>query len=221
MLKWLAKISSFIVHPLFFLVINLYLLICLKPQLFGVSSWQEKKMLLLLVGVYSICIPAISLLMLKFLKVIDSFELNQRHERIFPLIIVLIFYLWLWMNLKQDPSIPREWNWYMLSAVITTSMCLIVNNWFKISLHVAGIASTLLYWFWIKFIFAYDGISYFNLGSEMTKGISLDYFIMIFTVLGAWIATARLIIGKHDIHEIIIGTFVGLISVFIAHQVIF
>ncbi|MBK6902848.1 MAG: hypothetical protein IPH04_08560 [Saprospirales bacterium] len=69
---------------------------------------SEKIPLLLAVFFSSFVIPGIAVLMLRFLGLVESMELRDKKERIGPYIITGIFYLWLYINFRNDPNMPRS-----------------------------------------------------------------------------------------------------------------
>ena len=219
MIKFIARLSSYIFHPLLLIPINLFLIICFKPQWFGVNHWRDKTTLLLIIGIYSLLIPGISFVMLKFLNIIKSFEMKEKTERIFPLIICMIFYLWLWINLKQDPAIPNAWNMFILSAIVATGLSLAINNWIKISLHVVGIVSCIVFWIFIRVEYCNDGMCFFRLDIEGNNKFQLDYMLMILFIIGGWVTTTRLLLKAHENIDIVVGTLVGICSVLIANKI--
>lgn len=216
----IARLSSFILHPIFYLVLNLFLLMSVKPHWFGVNHWSDKTLLLILVSIYSIVIPGIAILMLKILGVVKTLEMKEKHERIIPLIICMIFYLWLWINLKQDLNIPAVWIMFILCSVITTGLSLVINNWIKLSIHTAGITATLLFWVMMNFQYCKESNCYINFAKNSTSQFKLEYFLMILTFLGGWIMTARLILEQHKVKEIVSGIFIGLIGIVAAYKIV-
>ena len=75
---------------------------CLKPHWFGIHHVKEAGLLILLVLIYTIIIPIIGILLLRFIGLIKTIHLEDKMDRIAPLIICIVFYLWLYINLKQN-----------------------------------------------------------------------------------------------------------------------
>ncbi len=221
MIHTLAKITSYVFHPILYLLYNLFLLLTIKGFWFGIQHWSEKKLLLLLVGVYSLIIPVLSIVMLKFLKVIQSIEMKERQDRIFPLIICMIFYLWLWINLKSDPAIPNTWIIFVLTSVVVCGLSLAINNWIKLSIHVASIVAMLMQWLAIRIIYKEDGLNQFVIDRLGNVKLNLDYFIMILIIVTGWIATSRLLLHQHSAKEIIVGAGIGIFSFFITYTIVY
>lgn len=218
-INFIARISSYLFHPIFYLTINLFLLMSVKPYWFGINHWSEKTILIILVAIYSVFIPGISILMLKVLGVIDSLELKDKHERIIPLIIVMIFNLWLWINLKQDTGVPVFWIFFILSTVVSVGLSLVINNWIKTSLHTVGIVTSLILWLILSFQHCGDQPCFINF-TRQKNNFSIEHFIMILFIISGWIITSRLLLNAHNIKEIVSGIIISILSVIIAHQII-
>ncbi|MEP7195055.1 MAG: hypothetical protein ABI851_00945 [Saprospiraceae bacterium] len=218
-LKFTARFSSFILHPIFLLVLNLFLLLSIKPYWFGVKNWSEKSLLIILVGIYTILIPGISIVMLKFLNLIKSFQMRDKYDRIIPLIICMIFYLWLWVNLKRDLSIPDLWIVFLLSTVIATGLSIAINNWITLSLHMIGMTITTVFWIIIRMNYCENYDCNFKFTSAGLNNFNLDYLIMILILLSGWTASVRLYLKAHKIKEIITGIAIGAFSILLAYKI--
>ena len=217
----LAGVTAYAFHPVFFACINLFLLLAIRPHWFGVNSWHDQSLLLVLVAVYTIIIPLISLLMLRALKAISSFHLRERHDRIFPLIISLVFYLWLWINLKQDPAIPRHWIWFVLTAVLSCAVTLVVNNWIKSSLHTTATVATWLFWIIFRISLQSGESMLFRLDRQGLVTFGLDHFLMWLTFITGCVISGRLLMKAHQINEILTGAAIAVIGISAAAKIVF
>ncbi|MCC6817041.1 MAG: hypothetical protein IT267_11560 [Saprospiraceae bacterium] len=214
----IARISAYLFHPLFLLLINLILILMIRPHWFGVNKWTDKSLLIILVGIYSVFIPGISVLMLKLLGVIKTFELKEKHERIFPLISCMIFYLWLWVNLKQDLGIPSMWIYLMMCSIVGFAIILALNNWIKVSLHTFGIVSSLIFWMVFTLIYCNNSSCGFLLLSGKFI-FPIEFFLMILFIIAGWLMTSRMILGAHTLNEIVGGILVAILSNIISYQI--
>ena len=104
MLRALAQVISFVLHPLLILTYVLILLLLVNPYMFGVSSLGDRsaRILVIQIFLYTFFIPFIVVVMLKALGFVKSIELKDRQERIGPYIISGLFYLWMFINLYYN-----------------------------------------------------------------------------------------------------------------------
>ena len=177
-------------------------------------------------------IPIIGIVVLKKIGFIQTFEIQEKRERIAPLMICLVFYLWLWVNLKNQDSISSVLIAFVLSTIIALSMSFVINNWIKISLHAVGISAFLGLWLKIRFanitiVWFYmfyhsqDGVFFFRFQPDHVSGFHLHHLIFISILAAGWIGSSRLLLKAHEHREIYIGYLVGFLSVIIAFAITF
>jgi hypothetical protein len=137
----LAKIISGIFHPLLMPVYGL-LVIFSAPTLFGFIPLELKRILCLIVLVNNVLLPLSLLLYLWYRRLISSFVIDNREERVLPLAITTFFYfLTLYIFFKF--RIPVFIKSYILSAAIISLLIMIINWRFMISIHGAGAGALL------------------------------------------------------------------------------
>lgn len=196
-------------------------MICLKPHWFGVHFFHESHLLIVLIFIYTCFIPLIGITLLKFIGFINTFEMREKQERIAPLLICMIFYLWLWVNLKNNNAAPKALIAFILTAIIALSLSFVINNWIKISLHAVSISAFLCLWLRIRISHSQDGVYFFRFAETQLSNFHIHHIIIISFILLGWVGTARLILHAHQQDEIYIGYLVGAISTIIAFSYIF
>lgn len=220
-LKVLARISSYIFHPIFLLFYALFLLLCLKPHLFGVVVWSEQKILMLLVFIYTVFIPAVAIGLMRWTGLLKSFQMQDRFDRFIPLIICAVFNLWLWINLKSQDQIPKLMTAFVLSAVICIFLAFIINTKLKMSLHAAAWACFCTLWVFVRKDFSQDLVFLFRFEKESVSTFHLHALIAISLILAGFVGSCRLYIKAHSRDELFIGYIVGVISTILAFSYTF
>src|SRR6476619_7585072 len=76
---------------------------------------------------------------------IYSFFLKTQKERIAPYIITMIFYWWMWYLSRNFPDQPVVLRFFFLSVFFATILGLILNSFFKISMHGMGVGGLLVF----------------------------------------------------------------------------
>jgi hypothetical protein len=110
----------------------------LKPDLFPIILPAALKLWFVsVIFVFTLIIPAISVLILLKFKAIYSVELKRRTERTVPLLIASISYLGLLFFIKPT-IIPPVFLYILYSAALALLSGLVLNMVFKISLHTLG-----------------------------------------------------------------------------------
>ena len=87
----LAKIITVIFHPLLMPLYGL-LIIFSAPTLFGYLPFVQKKVIVLILSTNNILLPLSLLPYLKWRKIISTWTINERSERIIPMAITSFFY---------------------------------------------------------------------------------------------------------------------------------
>ena len=201
-LRVVAKIISFIFHPLFVPVYVIAFLVYIQPYLYsGFSNW-DKKIIVIQAFVMYTFFPLVTVGLLKALKFIDSVFLHTQRDRIIPFIACGIWYFWAWYVRHNLPGTPHELVYFSFAIFLTSSLGLIANIYMKVSMHAMamGVAST----FMILMGFSQD--------------ISFTTFISVTLLITGLVCTARLILSDHTQSEIYGGLFIGVISELLAYQ---
>ncbi|MBK9726892.1 MAG: hypothetical protein IPO86_02110 [Saprospiraceae bacterium] len=220
-MKTISHIFSFVFHPLLVLFYSLFLLICLKPHLFGALHWQDQSLLLILIFIYTCVVPAIGFVLLKFTGFVKTFRMEDRMDRFGPLIICAIFYLWLWVNLKSQDQIPKLMIAFILASILSIFLAFALNTKIKVSLHTIAFGAFVTFWIILRFYHFEDGILQFRFLKSGVSAFHVNHLIGISLVLAGFIGTCRLYLKAHDASEIYLGYFVGIFSTILAFSYTF
>jgi hypothetical protein len=154
--------------------------------------FKAKLVLSGLVFLTTILLPLMIVFLFYRLKLIKSFYLESREERIYPLLILAIFYYFTYYILKSFP-ISFIFSYYMLGSTFLTILALIITFYRKISLHMIGIG----------------GVLGLLTGLSMDLGLDLTWFIVAGIILGGFLGFARIQSNSHKSSEIYSGFLVG------------
>lgn len=190
--KSLAHFFSFIFHPLFIPVIATWYLAYIQPGYFTGISPQEKNLIILRVGYITIFYPALTVLLLKGLGFIKSIFLKTQRERIAPYIATNFFYFWMFLVFRNQPEVPAILTSFIFGAFLASSVALISNIYFKISMHALGVG-------------ALCGLALIIIFSGFTYAVFLTPMIIV--LITGLVSTSRLIVSDHkpfDIYSAII-----------------
>lgn len=192
-IRVVAKIVSYILHPLF---IPTYIFIWIvKRFTVNFDDITQQGLFFKEISVFLNLsfFPAFAVFLLWRLKFIESIYLRTQKDRIIPYIITMIFYWWMWYLSRSFTNQPIALKFFYFGIFLTTIFGLIINNFIKISMHAIG-AGTLVA-FIILTCFFYQTL----LGTD----------IMVAVFLAGIICTARLLLNQHSNAEIYMGFIVG------------
>ena len=185
------------------LTYGLIFMIWINPYEFGGRS---SDMTLYMVGsIFGITFffPLLSLVMMRFLGMVDSFQMADREERIIPYVSTGVFYLWMSVNVYYTSVFPAAFQVYALGATTGLFTAFFVNNFTKISMHTVGAGGFLAM---VVIMMVQTTAPLFDLRS-----------ILLIALIGAGaIGTARLILKAHQPKDIYQGYAVGFATQFIA-----
>ncbi len=193
LLRFLAKVVSYILHPLFIPTYIFLLLMLLFPYEFaGITPWQLK---LRLFGVFWLTafFPAFAVFLLWRLKFSESIFLRTQKERIIPYIITMFFYWWMHYLSRNFSDQPAVLKFFYTGIFMATAAGLILNNYYKISLHGIGMGGASMAV--ILFAFYY----------HQPLGLPIALVLL----LAGIVATSRFLVSDHSQKEVYMGLLVG------------
>jgi uncharacterized membrane protein len=193
----LARLLSYLLHPLLMPALTLWLALELDPYLGYFLDDHGRRVVLGMVALMTIAFPLVSALLLLRAGVISSLEMPGRRERIAPFAMTLLYYGMAWYLLLRSPLHPMAVALFS-GAVIAVLVAAVVTPWWKISAHMVGIGGCL--------------------GAIVSLSIMhhLDAFgaIALLLVLAGALGTARLFASDHTPAQVYAGVAVGFICVF-------
>ena len=140
-----SAIISFVFHPV--LMPFYTLLLMFNSHSFFVGLLPPKEIVFLLGSVLLTTAfgPLLMMLFLFRLKLVSSLYMQKREERILPLLTIAMFY-YLTYYLLKGINLSVLFSYFMLGSTLLIIVCLFVNFFFKISLHMAGIGGVTGFW---------------------------------------------------------------------------
>ncbi|MES2379450.1 MAG: hypothetical protein V4538_00310 [Bacteroidota bacterium] len=135
------NLVSITFHPVFINTIGLLLLFILFPSLAALNT-KGKNIIILLITAFTTIMPMLAVLTLKLTKQISSFELRDKNERKWPFAITALGYI-VSFYMLQKVGVSTIILKYLLACSGTVVCIAIINNFWKISVHMASIGSVL------------------------------------------------------------------------------
>ncbi|MFZ6051978.1 hypothetical protein [Halocola ammonii] len=189
----IAQIVSVVFHPLW---MPLYLFLgawWIDPYMRAFLPLGLLKYLLFVLGI-NVVAPLVSILMLRYRNLISSLHLRKREERLLPFIIVLAYYIltYFLLRLKAVP-IPEVVYSMLLCLILVLTAVLIINFWWKISVHLTaagGVLGTLI-------------------GLSTIHQFDVSFWLYVVLGLAGIIAFARLQLREHSSLQVYAGFLLG------------
>jgi hypothetical protein len=200
-LRILARIVSYVFHPIFIPVYVAWFLINVQPYLFvSFDEWKKLTTMIQFVVMYAL-FPMVTVLLLKGLGFISSVFLKTQKDRIIPYVVCMIYYFWVWMVLKNQFVYPPAIVQFALSIFIASIFGLMANIYMKISMH--AMAAGVLIAFMVLLAFSQAG--------------DFGIYVSVALVVAGLICTSRFIVSDHTQGEVYWGLIFGIISQLLAN----
>ncbi len=164
---------------------------------FELLLWEAKRFILLVVFFTTCILPMLSVAVLS-LNPNFNVSMPTSRDRLIPLLSASVFYYLGFILLKKVQAVP-EFKLFMLASVLVIIALLVISLKWKISNHMAAIGSLSGALFALAF----------------RNGVNPVYSILIVVLLAGLIGTARLILGKHNLLQLIAGYGLGFIVLYL------
>ena len=181
----IAKIVSTIFFPVFNSLITFLLIIFCDAN----NTINQKFLFFTVAIVFFVIVPTVLMIILKVLKKIRSFDVFERQERIFPMIIMVISYLIGFFILSFSNEVSVFLRALMLCYAVNTFIVLIITFWWKVSIHALAISGPIVA---LNFFFG---------------NIIIPFYLLIILV-----GYSRVILKRHTIAQVCVGSFIGVFS---------
>ena len=189
----IAKVISAVFHPLLMPVYGL-LIVLSAPSLFGYLPIQVKKILFLIVLTDNVVLPLSLLPWFRYRNIISSWVVSERKERIMLLLATSFFYS-ITVYIVMRFHIPVFIKSFIFTAALLSITVTIINFWYKISIHSAGIGAVISLVI-ILSVKMHTPLTYFIIGAIFSAGL---------------IMTSRLWLNSHKPGEVWTGLILGIL----------
>jgi len=217
----LARLLSYLGHPLLILTYILLILLAVNPYAFGVRAMTDRNAVLLLISVFStsFLLPGFGVALMKPLGLIQSLEMPDKMERIGPYIISGVFYLWLFKNLASAGNqYPALFGICVLGATIGLFVAFMVNIFTKISAHATGMGGLVAMLLLMAFTWGSSPLLVIVPGGSLL--ISVTVLVAVGLLFAGAVGVARLALGAHTPIDLYRGYAVGFGAVLVANYLL-
>ncbi len=188
----IAQFISYIFHPLLMPTYGLALLFKIKTYFFFAIPHDAKIAIVVIVFLNTALMPALFFLFLKFRKVISNLKMENKNERIIPFIVTAIFYYGTYYILRKF-NLPPLVYYLIFGSFSLIIISLIINFWWKISIHTLAIGGL-------------TG-AYISIGFYLSLNFILP--VALFVLLAGSIGFARLKLLAHTPAQVYAGFLTG------------
>ena len=131
----LARIVSYIFHPLFIPVYISWLIMATNASVFSALSESGKKMFIPRFVLAYTFLPLVSVLLMKALGFVSSIQLKTQRDRIIPYIVCMFYYWFSWYVFDHQPEYTQMTVIIAFAIFLASIGGLMANIYMKISMH--------------------------------------------------------------------------------------
>jgi membrane-associated phospholipid phosphatase len=191
----LAKIVSFVFHPALMPLYGLTIIL-FAPTLLSYLPYGVKKIIFLIFLTNNVIISLSVIPFLRYRNIINSWEMEDKSERVIPLFIASVLYFVTTYILFKF-QVPVFLKAYAFSSSILVLLCAVISTRWKISIHSVGsgalIATILLL--------------------SIKMYINLEGFIISALLISGLVLSARLKLNSHTPVQVYTGFITGFLVV--------
>ncbi len=191
-----ANVLSWVFVPLLMPVYGILLIFNLSFLSF--APFHTKLVFTLIVIGANFIVPMLLVLLLKKMGIIEDIGLNGRKERLIPYVITIVCLLGTGIFLYAKMA-PLWVAMFYAGGALAGLINLIVNFWWKISAHAAGIAGIVA--------------MLIQMTKEGPTVGAMTWWIVGAIVIAGLLGSARIWLGRHTLMQVLAGSAVGFLSV--------
>ena len=200
-LRAIAKIISYVFHPLFIPVYLSWFLVRIQPYLFAsFSDWDKTMVMIRFIVMYTF-FPLVTVLLARGLGFVKSVYLHTQRDRIIPYVASGVYYFWMWNVLRNQPEFPDMVIKLTLAIFIASSIGLIANIYMKISMHAIAVGVMIV----------------FMMLLALSQSVNFGIYLSISLLIAGLVCTSRFIVSDHTQAEVYVGLLLGIFSQLLAY----
>ena len=142
--------------------------------------------------------------------------MEDKQERIGPMIATIIFYVWLYMNYQSFGVGPDIFRATILGSLLALALAFLINNFSKISLHTVGMGGLIGAVTIYRFVIPRESYDLYFGSSYLA--FSPNWLLALTIVLAGMVGSSRLILDAHKGEDVYGGYLIGFIAQIIAYR---
>lgn len=150
-----------------------------------------------MVASFTIILPKFAILLYRKMNGWTLRQASKRENRVVPYLLTITCYI-ACLYLMYSLAMPRFLSAIIMAGLIVLVICIIINLWWKISTHMAGIGGLI------------GGLIPLSMSFEY----NMTWWMCCAIIFAGMLGTSRMILRQHSLGQIIVGFFVGFFSAF-------
>ncbi len=189
----LARIFSTLFHPLLIPSLGLFILFQLNTYIQISLSAEARRLILLIIFINTALAPVLSILILKRFGYVKDLLLDERGERIFPLMLASVMFFISYYMLRQL-ALPSLICFFIIGGSLLLLATLLVSFFWKISIHMMAMGALTAFFISVSLLLHQD----------------MSLLIILFFLFSGCTAAARVHLKAHSPAQVYAGFLLGL-----------
>ena len=195
-LLWGARALSSIFRPQYFPLVGFLALFLFTYLSLLPLSFKALIMIIVLMG--TLLLPRLTIRIWRQTNGLKLHHLRLREHRSFPYLVFLLFYAFT-LHFLARFHLPFYMGGILVSSLMIQAACLLINIWWKISVHSAGAGGI------IGAVVAFSLLFNFN----------PVWWLSLCILIAGLVGSSRMLLRQHTLWQVLAGTFLGIILGFV------
>lgn len=195
-LLWGARALSSIFRPQYFPLVGFLALFLFTYLSLLPLSFKALIMIIVLMG--TLLLPRLTIRIWRQTNGLKLHHLRLREHRSFPYLVFLLFYAFT-LHFLARFHLPFYMGGILVSSLMIQAACLLINIWWKISVHSAGAGGI------IGALVAFSLLFNFN----------PVWWLSLCIIIAGLVGSSRMLLRQHTLWQVLAGTFLGILLGFV------
>jgi len=191
-LLWGARALSSIFRPQYFPLVGFLALFLFTYLSLLPLSFKALIMIIVLMG--TLLLPRLTIRIWRQTNGLKLHHLRLREHRSFPYLVFLLFYAFT-LHFLARFHLPFYMGGILVSSLMIQAACLLINIWWKVSVHSAGAGGI------IGAVVAFSLLFNFN----------PVWWLSLCIIIAGLVGSSRMLLRQHTLWQVLAGTFLGII----------
>lgn len=195
-LLWGARALSSIFRPQYFPLVGFLALFLFTYLSLLPLSFKALIMIIVLMG--TLLLPRLTIRIWRQTNGLKLHHLRLREHRSFPYLVFLLFYAFT-LHFLARFHLPFYMGGILVSSLMIQAACLLINIWWKVSVHSAGAGGI------IGALVAFSLLFNFN----------PVWWLSLCIIIAGLVGSSRMLLRQHTLWQVLAGTFLGILLGFV------
>lgn len=195
-LLWGARALSSIFRPQYFPLVGFLALFLFTYLSLLPLSFKALIMIIVLMG--TLLLPRLTIRIWRQTNGLKLHHLRLREHRSFPYLVFLLFYAFT-LHFLARFHLPFYMGGILVSSLMIQAACLLINIWWKVSVHSAGAGGIIGALVAFSFLFNFNPV----------------WWLSLCIIIAGLVGSSRMLLRQHTLWQVLAGTFLGILLGFV------